>query len=220
MPEERFHRADIVSQQMIDARETHRKEKASAANRTPAMEPFWCFPTSAGCFFVFCLPPGQVCFLLLLFALCGRFRFFLLPPDTCVLPRAKPACVAAACIAVALSMMPNSSNSCEFCPNFLRVFCSVVFCCGTVFCWQIERAEKEREARKKEPQDDGVEYVDFDGESVSTTNFRSTCVPIGAPMCIVYLSVRQIRLFPIDVCSDRVAQASAGCPVGHCCGRL
>lgn len=32
--------------------------------------------------------------------------------------------------------------------------------------WQIERAEKEREARKKDPEDDGVEYVDFDGESL------------------------------------------------------
>lgn len=32
--------------------------------------------------------------------------------------------------------------------------------------WQIERADKEREERKKEPQDDGVEYVDFDGESL------------------------------------------------------
>ncbi|CAN0353993.1 unnamed protein product, partial [Ectocarpus sp. 8 AP-2014] len=27
---------------------------------------------------------------------------------------------------------------------------------------KIDRAEKEREARKKQPQDDGVEYVDFD----------------------------------------------------------
>lgn len=31
LPEERFHRADIVSQQMIDTREKQRKEKASTA---------------------------------------------------------------------------------------------------------------------------------------------------------------------------------------------
>ena len=38
LPEERFHRADMVSQQMIDTREKQRKEKASAV-RPPARPP-------------------------------------------------------------------------------------------------------------------------------------------------------------------------------------
>lgn len=38
---------------------------------------------------------------------------------------------------------------------------------------QIQRAETEREARKKEPQD-GVEYVDFDGEAYCRNAYVET----------------------------------------------
>lgn len=57
---------------------------------------------------------------------------------------------------------------------------------------QIERADKEREARKKDPQDDGVEYIDFDGGP-----FCFFCLSILCRLSLPSLSGGAPRFFSV-----------------------